>query len=269
MMHATLANGRTMPLLGLGTFNVYGSEAVRAVRHALDIGYRLIDTAAMYGNEAAIGRAVRDSGIDRSDIFIITKVSNVEQGYDSTLRACEQSLHRLQCDYVDMYLIHWPMRGTREDTWKAMETLYRQGKARGIGVSNYVIPVLAELQGYAMEAPLLNQVEFSPYLYLQDLLEYCRRRGIQLQAHSPLTTGRRLDDPKLLALARKYDKTAAQIMLRWILQHGVSAIPKSADPRRLQENLRIFDFALAPEDMARLDQFHENLRIIDDPMDYL
>jgi diketogulonate reductase-like aldo/keto reductase len=248
---------------------MYGTDAVRAIGSALTVGYRLIDTAAMYDNEAAVGRAVRESGIGRAEIFVTTKVKKIHQDYDSTMRAFEESLNRINCGYIDLYLLHWPSRSHRRETWKAMETLYRQKRIRSIGVSNYPIPLLEELQDYAEIVPVVNQVEFSPYLYSEDLLRYCQGQGIQLQAYSPLTQGKRLDDPILIAIAMKYGKTPAQIMLRWILQHGVSAIPKSSNVCRLRENLDIFDFDLLPEDLARLDRLHEGLRLFDDPMNYI
>ncbi|MEU7632472.1 aldo/keto reductase [Nocardia sp. NPDC049220] len=269
MLQTTLNNGHSMPMLGLGVSGMYGADAVRAIRSALTIGYRLIDTAAMYDNEAAVGRAVRESGIGRAEIFVTTKVKDTYQGYDSTIRAFEESLNRINCGYIDLYLLHWPSRSHRREMWRAMETLHQQGRIRSIGVCNYPIPLLEEFQDYADIVPAVNQVEFSPYLYSEDLLRYCQGQGIQLQAYSPLTQGKRLDDPRLIATAIKYGKTPAQIMLRWILHHGVSAIPKSNNVRRLRENLDIFDFDLLPEDLARLDGFHEGLRIFDDPMNYI
>ncbi|WP_429419159.1 aldo/keto reductase [Nocardia sp. GAS34] len=269
LSRTTLNNGRAMPMLGLGVSGMYGEDAVRAITSALAIGYRLIDTAALYDNEAAVGQAVRESGVDRAEIFITTKVKNLHQGYDSTMRAFEASLSRLNCDYIDLYLLHWPSRSHRKETWRALETLYRQKAVRSIGVCNYPVPLLEELQTYADTVPAVNQVEFSPYLYSEDLLRCCQSLGIHLQASCPLAQGKRLDDPRLTAVAAKYGKTPAQIMLRWILQHGVSAIPKSSNVRRLHENLDVFDFDLQPDDAARLDRLHEGLRIFDDPMDYV
>ncbi|MBU3060416.1 aldo/keto reductase [Nocardia sp. NEAU-G5] len=269
LSRTTLNNGRSMPMLGLGVSGMYGADAVRAITSALTIGYRLIDTAALYDNEAAVGQAVRESGIDRAEIFITTKVKNIHQGYDNTMRAFEESLNRLDCDYIDLYLLHWPSRSHRKETWRALETLYAQKRIRSIGVCNYPVPLIEELQDYAETVPAVNQVEFSPYLYSEDLLRCCQSHGIHLQASCPLAQGRRLDDPRLAAVAVKYGKTPAQIMLRWILQHGISAIPKSSKLHRMRENIDIFDFDLQPDDVARLGLLHEGLRIFDDPMDYV
>lgn len=263
-----LHNGVEMPLVGLGVYDLYGAAAVQAVAWALEIGYRLIDTAAMYRNEAEVGQALRQSGLPRAEVFLTTKVHNADQGYDATLRAFDESLRRLHCDDVDLYLIHWPLRRTRKDTWRALERLYAENRVRAIGVSNYLVPFLEELRGYASVVPMVNQVEFSPYLYRKDLLAYCRAHHIQLQAYSPLARGRRLDDPKLRALAEAYGKTPAQIMLRWMVQHGVGVIPKSASRHRLEENFGLFDFHLHDADMARLDTFDENFRVVEDPMGY-
>jgi methylglyoxal/glyoxal reductase len=261
-----LNNGVEMPLLGLGVYDMYGQEAERAVSQALEIGYRLIDTAAMYQNEAEVGRAIRASGLPRAQVFVTTKVGNPDQGYDATLRAFEASRHKLQLDVVDLYLVHWPLKATRRATWQALERLYAEGQVRAIGVANYLLPFLDELAGHAALVPALNQVEFSPYLFLADLLAECQRRQIVLQAYSPLVRGQRMGDPKLQALAQQYGKTPAQVILRWAIQLGVSTIPKTAQLARLQENFAIWDFELSPPDMARLAGFHENFRIVPDPM---
>ena len=265
-LYTTLHNGLRMPLLGLGVYDMYHQEAEQAVSWALELGYRLIDTASMYQNEVEIGHAVRHSAVPRSEIFITTKVNNADHGYDQTLRAFDESLRKLHCDYIDLYLVHWPLRPTRKDTWLALETLYREGRVRAIGVANYLVPFLDELQGYAQEIPMVNQVEFSPYLYLADLLSYCQGRRIQLQAYTPLVRGQRFGDPRLVALAERYAKSPSQLILRWALQHGVSTIPKSANYLRLKENFEVFDFEISPADMALMDGFNENLRVVDDPM---
>ncbi|MDX1908465.1 MAG: aldo/keto reductase [Bacteroidia bacterium] len=264
--YTTLNNGIQMPLLGLGVYDMYHSEAVQAVSWALEIGYRLIDTAALYRNEAEIGQAVRESTVPRAEIFITTKVHNQDQGYDNTLRAFEESLRKLNCDYIDLYLIHWPLKATRRETWRALEQLYMEGRVRAIGVANYLLPFLDELATYAQVVPVVNQVEFSPYLYQQALLQTCQQRGIVLQAYTPLIRGQRMHDPRLKALAYAYDKTPAQIILRWAIQLGVSTIPKSARRSRLEENFQVFDFELSADDMAILATFDEGLRIVDDPM---
>jgi methylglyoxal/glyoxal reductase len=267
-LYTTLNNGIKMPLLGLGVYDMYKKEAEQAVLWALETGYRLIDTAAMYQNETEIGNAVCQSTVARKDIFITTKVHDNDQGFDKTLKAFEVSLKKLDSDYVDLYLVHWPLRATRKDTWRALERLYTEGSLRAIGVANYLVPFLDELKKYANVVPAVNQVEFSPYLYLKDLKTYCEERKIQLQAYTPLIRGQKMNDPKLVALAQKYDKTSAQIILRWALQHGVSTIPKSANLKRIQENFAVFDFEISLEDMARIDGFNENYRVVEDPMDW-
>jgi methylglyoxal/glyoxal reductase len=265
-LHTTLNNGITMPLLGLGVYDMYNREAEEAVTNALEIGYRLIDTAAMYKNESEIGNAIRASAISRSEIFLTTKVADGDQGYDNTLRAFDESSRKLNCDYIDLYLVHWPIKKTRKHTWKALEKLYADKRVRAIGVANYLIPFLNELATYSEITPAVDQVEFSPYLFLEDLLYECRRKHIQLQAYTPLVRGQRFTDPKLIALASQYEKTPAQIILRWILQLGVSTIPKSSNLIRLKENFDVFDFQISEPDMKRINAFNENFRVVDDPM---
>ena len=258
-----------MPLLGLGVYDMYEQEAVQAVLWALEIGYRLIDTAAMYRNEKDIGHALQQSLIPRQEVFLTTKVNNPDQGYSQTLKAFDTSLNMLKTDYVDLYLVHWPIKATRKETWLALERLYSEGRVKAIGVANYLEPFLAELDSYGSVIPAVDQVEFSPFLYLKDLKELCQSKGIVLQAYTPLARGRRMQDERLQALSKKYDKTPAQIMLRWILQHGVSAIPKSSNQLRLQENFDVFDFEISAPDMALMNSFHDNYRVVPDPMTYL
>ena len=266
-MYTQLHNGITMPLLGMGVYDLSGSKAEKAVFKALEIGYRLFDTAAMYKNESEVGNAIRKSSVLRCDIFVTTKVNNTDHGYEATLKAFEKSLKRLNIDYVDCYLIHWPIKGKRKETWKALEYLYKQKLVRCIGVSNYLEPFLDELNGYAQIIPQINQVEFSPYLYRKALLEKCKAKKIQLQSYTPLVRGKRLMDPKLLDIAANYIKTPAQIILRWNLQHGISTIPKSGHPLRLEENFQIFDFEITKEDMLKLDSLNEDLMLSGDPME--
>jgi methylglyoxal/glyoxal reductase len=267
-LFTTLNTGATMPLLGLGVYDMYNREAEQAVDWALEIGYRLIDTAAMYENEREIGNAIRQSGVARSDIFLTTKVNNTDQGYEQTLKGFDVSQKKLNCDYIDLYLVHWPLKNTRKETWLALEKLYKEGQVRAIGVANYLIPFLEELNGYATVVPAVNQIEFSPYLFLKDVKDYCQKQAIQLQAYTPLVRGERFNDPKLVVIAEKYGKTPAQIMLRWAVQQGISTIPKSSNQKRLRENFDVFDFNMSDADIALLNGFNENLRIVEDPMDF-
>ena len=235
---------------------------MRAVRYALKIGYRHIDTAWLYGNEADVGRAVRESGIRREEIFITTKVWNSDQGYDSTLTACERSLRRLGLSYVDLYLIHWPVQGKSKDTWKAMIQLLKDGKARSIGVSNYEIFDIQDILQNFDTVPSVNQVEFHPFLYQEQLLQFCENNQIQLEAYSPLTRGEKLKHATILSIAQKYDKTAAQILIRWGLQHDLVVIPKSIHEKRIKENSEVFDFQLEEQDMKLLNSLNEDLRTV-------
>lgn len=268
-IYTAISSGARMPLLGLGVYNMHGREAERAVKHAIDLGYRLIDTATSYNNEKEVGNAIRSAGVARKDLFVTTKVPNTEQGYDNTLRAFDKSERELDIEYIDLYLVHWPIKNTRKDTWKALERLYQEKRVRAIGVANYLIPFMEELKSYAQILPMVNQVEFSPFLFLEDLLNYCKQAGIQLQAYTPLVRGSKMEHPLLRELSSTYNKTPAQIILRWNIQHGVSVIPKSANPDRQRENLEIFDFKISAEDMDRLDGLNENYRVVDDPMSML
>jgi diketogulonate reductase-like aldo/keto reductase len=258
----TLNNGVEMPWLGLGVFGASaGGVAEQAVRWALEIGYRHIDTAAGYGNEADVGRGVKRSGIEREEIFITTKVRNDDQGYESTLKAFDESRSKLDMDVVDLYLVHWPVTGMHLDTWKALETLYSQGKVRAIGVSNYMRHHLEDLFQSFDVVPAVNQVEFHPFLLQKELLDFDNEHNILHEAWSPLTRNRRLDDPMITEVARKYERTNAQVMLRWDLQLGVATIPKSENRGRIEENSRIFDFELSEEDMEKLTSLDEDGRI--------
>lgn len=268
-LFTTLNNKIALPLLGLGVYDVYGLAAERAIHHALQIGYRLIDTASFYQNEKEVGSAVRNSGIKREEIFVTTKIWHSDQGYDSTFRAYDASLKKMGLDYVDLYLIHWPIKPKRKDTWRALEKLYEEKRVRAIGVSNYLIPFLQELETYANVAPAVNQIEFSPWLYLKGELDYCKQKGIQLQSYTPLVRGQKFSDPVIQKLSHKHQQTPAQIILRWNLQLGVSTIPKSGNPTRIDENFNVFDFKLTDEDMAALGNLNENYRVVEDPMDLL
>ena len=261
-----LNNGVEIPVFGLGTFQMRsGKETQQAVLYALEAGYRLIDTAQMYGNEEDVGQALRKSGITREEVFITTKLWNSEHGYQKALDACEESLKKLGSFYIDLYLIHWPVQGLRHETWKAMQTLLEKGKCRAIGVSNYMIRHLEELLDNSEAIPAVNQVEFSPYLYQKDLLEFCRSHDIQLESYSPLTKGHKLNDPKLVAIAAKYSKSPAQILIRWVLQKVVVVIPKSSRKERILENADVFDFKISLDDIRLLDSFNQSLRTSWDP----
>jgi len=265
----TLNNGINMPQLGLGVYDVYGLAAERAVMKALETGYRLVDTAMFYQNEREVGNAIRSSGIRRDEIFVTTKVWQTDQGYESTLKAFETSRKKLNLDYIDLYLIHWPIKAKRKETWMALEKLYEEKRVRAIGVANYLVPFLAELESYSNITPTVNQIEFSPWLYLQDELTWCEQRNIVLQSYTPLVRGKKFNDPVIATLAKKYGKTPAQIILRWNIQLGVSTIPKSSNPKRIEENINIFDFQLEGEDMTALSQLNENFRVVEDPMELL
>jgi diketogulonate reductase-like aldo/keto reductase len=261
-----LNNGVKMPVLGLGTFRAgSGGETRDTVLYALEAGYRLIDTAAVYGNETDVGEALAKTDVHREEIFVTTKLWNTDQGYESTLNACSKSLKRLGLEYVDLYLIHWPVEKLRLESWKAMEKLLSDGKCRSIGVSNYMIRHLEELLEQSETVPAVNQVEFSPYLYQKDLLEFCNSHKIVLEAYSPLTKGYKLKDRQLSDIAHRYSRSPGQILLRWVLQHGIVAIPKSSRKVRIEQNKNIFDFELSAHDMKSLDSLNEGLRTGWDP----
>jgi diketogulonate reductase-like aldo/keto reductase len=263
-----LNDGNLIPQLGLGVWQISSAKTSDVVLAALEAGYPHIDTASAYGNEESVGAAIRISGIPRESIFVTTKLWNSDHG--SPERALDTSLRKLKMDYVDLYLIHFPVRQRRQ-SWRALEALQKKGKTRSIGVSNFTIAHLSELLTESETVPAVNQVEFHPYLYQQDLLAFCRAKGIVVEAYSPLTHGERLKDPKLVAIAKKYSspkaKSTAQILIRWALQHGLVVLPKSSNRRRIFENADVFDFEISEDDMRLLDSFHENLRTCWDPSD--
>lgn len=262
----TLNNGVKIPILGLGTYLMKpGDETYNACKWALEVGYRHIDTASFYRNEADVGKAVKDSGIERTEVFVTTKVWNDDQGYDKTLRAVEKSLKLLGFDYIDLVLVHWPVPGLRKETWKALEKVYDEGICASIGVSNYTINHLQELFNYANVIPVVNQVEFSPFLYQKELLEFCESNNIKIEAYSPLARGRKFDHPILVELSKKYGKTPAQIMIRWAIQLGTIVIPKSSKKERIIENSLVFDFEISPEDMQKLSSLNEGYRVAWNP----
>jgi len=254
----SLSNGVEVPVLGLGTFrSEKGAETQKAVAWALEAGYRHIDTAAMYGNEEDVGLAMAHSRVKREEVFITTKLRNDDQGYESTLKACEESLRTLKMDYIDLYLVHWPVTGLREKTWEAFIKLYEQGKCRAIGVSNYTIRHLNELLAHTPLVPMVNQIEIHPFLYRKDLIDFCMAKNIAVEAYSPLSKARRMDDPRLVAIAGKYQRSGAQVLVRWSLQHGWISLPKSVRQERIVENADVFDFDLAEADMLTLDSMDE------------
>ncbi len=263
----TLNNGVEMPYLGLGVYlSEDGREVINAVKWAVESGYRHIDTASIYENEQGVGEGIRASGIQRQDIFLVSKVWNTDQGYDSTMRAFETSLKRLGTDYLDLYLIHWPVAGKYKETWRALEELYRENRIRAIGVSNFMQHHLEDLLEGANVVPAVNQMEFHPFLVQQSLLEYCHSHGIQYEAAwSPLMQGHIFKEPVFQRMADKYGKTIAQIALRWNMQKGVITIPKSSKKERIQANAEIFDFSIAEEDMRIIDALDKGKRFGPDP----
>ncbi len=261
-----LHNGVRMPWLGLGVLYLSeGGPVENAVRWALDCGYRHLDTASIYGNESGVGRAIKQSGVSREEIFVTSKVWNRDQGYEQTLAAFEASLERLDMDYVDLYLVHWPVTGLYKETWRALETIYESGRARAIGVSNFLVHHLQDLLSSARIVPMVNQVEFHPYLQQPDLQAFCRQRHIQLEAWRPLMKGKVLEIPEIIALAEKYGKNPVQMTLRWMIQRGVVTIPKSANKARICSNADIFDFDIADEDLAGIDSLDRHERLGNDP----
>jgi 2,5-diketo-D-gluconate reductase A len=262
-------DGRSIPQIGLGVWQTPNDTAVTAVRAALDAGYRHVDTAAVYGNEQGVGEGMRASGLDRGDIFLTTKVWNEDQGFDSTLRACEASLKRLGTDYVDLYLIHWPspQRGKYRETWKALVRLRDEGRARSIGVSNFAEPHLEAIIGDTGVTPVINQIELHPDFQQSALRAVHDRLGIRTECWSPLGQGHLLTNPVVGDVAKALGRSAAQIIVRWHLQNGLIVIPKSVTPSRIAENFDVFDFALDAEAMRKLDGLDDTTaRIGPDPL---
>jgi diketogulonate reductase-like aldo/keto reductase len=260
-----LNNGIEMPLFGLGTYDLRGERGIQAAMWALEIGYRLIDTASFYNNEIEMGKAIKKSNIPREEIFITSKVWNTEQGYDNALKAFDRSLNRLDTDYIDLYLVHWPVVNLRDDTWRALEKIASQQKALAIGVSNYTIRHLEGLLEKSNTIPTVNQFENSPFLYQKELIDYCKSKNIAVEAYTPLTKGQKFNNKTIQEMGKSYNKTPAQIFIRWGLQHQIIQIPKSGNKEHLLENASVFDFHIKQEDMAKLDGINENYRIIDDP----
>ena len=262
----TLHNGVEMPYLGLGVYlSKDGQEVSNAVKWALEAGYRHVDTASIYENEAGVGEGLKASDVPREDVFLVSKVWNSDQGYDTTLRAFEASLQRLDTEYLDLYLIHWPVAGKYKETWKALERLYADKRIRAIGVSNFMQHHLQDLLDGADVVPMVNQMEFHPYLVQQSLLDFCKANRIQYEAWSPLMQGHIFKDPAFQELATKYGRTIAQIVLRWNLQKGVVTIPKSSKKERILANADLFDFEISQEDMHHLDAMDQGKRFGPDP----
>ncbi|WP_028545630.1 aldo/keto reductase [Paenibacillus taiwanensis] len=266
---ALLNNGVEMPWLGLGVWKAKdGNEVIRAVQTAIAAGYRSIDTAAVYNNESGVGAAIRQCGVPREELFIATKLWNSNQGYTQTVQAFHESLQKLRLDYLDLYLIHWPVKETYKETWQAFLDLYEQGKIRAIGVSNFQDYHINELLSFSGIIPAVNQVELHPRLTQKPLLAFCKEKGIQVEAWSPLMRGQFLDHPVLMNLAKLHAKSVAQIILRWNLQNNVIVIPKSVTKQRIIENTGIFDFELSAEELSAIDSLHADHRLGADPNKY-
>lgn len=267
-LETTLHNSVQMPRLGLGVWKMDNDkEAADAVKAALETGYRSIDTAAVYKNEEAVGRGIKESHLPREKIFLTSKVWNTDQEYESTLKAFEASIQRLSVDYLDLYLIHWPGVDKYKDTWRALEKLYNEGRVRAIGVSNFHIHHLEELKKDAEIRPMVNQVEFHPLLNQEDMQAYCRIQEIQMEAWSPLAQGKLLDNPVLKNIGKKYGKSPAQVIIRWDLQQGIVTIPKSSNPKRIKQNYDVFDFELTDDEIHAINKLNKNERMGPDPDD--
>jgi methylglyoxal/glyoxal reductase len=267
---ATLAlnTGKAIPQVGLGVWqSPKGADTREAVQAALRLGYRHIDTARIYGNEGDVGVAVREGGVPRDQVFVTTKLWNNEQGYDSALRAFDASVERLGLDYIDLYLLHWPVAGKRKDSWRALERLFEEKRARAIGVSNFLVPHLEELLQGAKVVPAIDQIELHPFLQQRDTRAFCRDHGIVVEAYSPLTHGLRLNHPAVVEIAKRLGKSTAQVLLRWGIQHGLVILPKSTKEERIKENGALFDFELDASAMASLDALEEGLATCWDPRD--
>ena len=265
-LYMKMNDGYKIPVVGLGTWKSEPGEATyKAVLDSINAGYRHIDTARAYDNEADVGRAVQDADINRKDLFITTKLWNRHQGYDEAIEACEKSLARLGGDYIDLYLIHWPLKGKRNDSWRALIELQKRGLCRSIGVSNFTIEHLKELEDKFGVIPAANQVEFHPYHYQKDLLEYCNSKNIIIEAYSPLVHAKRMDEERLVAISEEMGKTPAQILIRWAMQRGMVVLPKSVNESRIIENFAVFDFEISDSLMKRLDDLDERYVTCWDP----
>lgn len=260
-----LANGIEMPRLGLGVWRVEETDATNSVKWAIENGYHLIDTAAVYKNEKGVGEGIRQSGIKREELFVTTKLWNADQGYDSALKAFDDSLERLGLDYVDLYLIHWPVEGKFNDSWRAMEEIYESGRAKAIGVSNFHQHHIEKLMTTAKIKPMVDQIELHPTFTQEPLREYLAQEGIAVEAWSPLGQGKILENPTLVEIGKKHNKSAAQIIIRWHLQSDIIVIPKSVHEERIKENFDVFDFELSSDEIKQIDGLNINERLGGDP----
>jgi diketogulonate reductase-like aldo/keto reductase len=261
-----LTEGVAIPCLGLGVFRTgKGQPTQEAVGWALERGYRHIDTAHIYRNEEAVGAAIKASALPRSNIFLTTKVWNDDHGYDQTLRAFDASADALGVDTIDLYLIHWPVEGKRADTWRAMERLHQEGRVRAIGVSNFMVNHLEALFAHAHTMPAINQIELHPFCQQPDVVQWCQDKGVQIEAYSPLTKGKRLNDPTVAQVARALKRTSAQVLIRWSLQRGFVVIPKSSKKDRIEDNASVFDFELSDKQMGTLNALNKNEHLAWDP----
>ena len=252
-----LSNGVKIPSIGFGTYKSGDDEeTAKIIKNALNLGYKMIDTASFYNNEVGIGNGIKESGIDRKDIFIVTKLWNDDHGYENTIEAFNKSLNKLQVDYIDLYLIHWPNKLNAE-TWRAFEHLYETGKVKAIGVCNFKVEHLEELKKTAKIMPMVNQVEIHPFSTKNNIINYCKDNNIKVVAWSPISRGRVLSNDLMIDLSQKYKKSIVQIVLRWHMQKGVIPIPKSSNENRIKENIDIFDFEISSEDMKAIDSLDE------------
>lgn len=257
-----LSNGIEIPIVGFGTYKLCNEddEACNIVKEAINLGYRSIDTASFYNNEEGVGKGIRESGVPREELFVTTKVWIDDDGYENTKKAFEKSLEKLGLDYIDLYLVHWPTKKIKE-TWRAIEDLYKEKKVRAIGVCNCTVKQLEEIIGFSQINPMINQVEIHPNRSEKELLKVCKRHNIVVQAWSPIMRGRLLTNDIIKNLSQKYNKSEAQIILRWHLQNNVIAIPKTSNPNRIKENIDIFDFNIETEDMNKIDSINKNERM--------
>lgn len=255
-----LSNGVKIPIIGFGTYKLENDESCNVINEAINSGYRSIDTASFYNNEEGVGKGIKESGIPREELFVTTKVWTEDDRYEDTIEAFNKSLHKLGLDYIDLYLVHWPTENIKE-TWRAIEDLYKEKKVRAIGVCNCTVEQLEEIIGFSEINPMVNQVEIHPKRSEKELLRVCKRHNISVQACSPIMRGKLSSNFIIKNLAKKYNKSEAQIILRWHLQNNVIAIPKTNKQNRIKENINIFDFNISKDDMEKIDSINKNERI--------